>query len=338
MFAVRRVRSGFTLIELLVVVAIIALLISILLPSLAAAREQTKSLKCQANLRSLGQGVMAYAAEWNDRLPGGVHPALYRYQGITALTNNPINSMSVTQAEREQRRFLTFLIKDSFKDSSQGFDSIADQVATCPTLASINPDSNFVLYKGLTNRSAYPTHYVINNVGPNAVDGAGTATPIGNVRTTSPAYYFGINPPYGDPQRDALMQQFPPAVLSKVARSAEEWMIADAWYRPRTNAAQPGLQQEGPYQVDWTGNALPNFAPHSAKRREYSFTTESARDADAANVRRSRQDGRTNTVFFDGHVDAVKSKRMIANGFELLYGFPGTVNPAATLPAGAYWE
>ena len=60
---------GFTLIELLVVVAIIALLIAILLPSLAGAREQARAVKCGSNLRQWGLGVATYSSNFDGWLP-----------------------------------------------------------------------------------------------------------------------------------------------------------------------------------------------------------------------------------------------------------------------------
>lgn len=57
---------GFTLIELLVVVAIIALLISILLPSLQRAKEQARIAKCLSNLANFMRGAVTYEAEFGD--------------------------------------------------------------------------------------------------------------------------------------------------------------------------------------------------------------------------------------------------------------------------------
>ena len=65
--------AGFTLIELLVVVAIIALLISILLPSLARARELSKRTVCAANVKGIGNGFAAYATGNADDYPIPAH-------------------------------------------------------------------------------------------------------------------------------------------------------------------------------------------------------------------------------------------------------------------------
>ena len=59
----RKRTRAFTLIELLVVVAIIALLISILLPSLSRAKEQARISKCMANQRSIVQASISYVMD-----------------------------------------------------------------------------------------------------------------------------------------------------------------------------------------------------------------------------------------------------------------------------------
>jgi len=61
--------GGFTLIELLVVVAIIALLMSILLPSLKKAREQAKRTVCASNLHQIGVGLKMYASDHKHIFP-----------------------------------------------------------------------------------------------------------------------------------------------------------------------------------------------------------------------------------------------------------------------------
>jgi prepilin-type N-terminal cleavage/methylation domain-containing protein len=64
-------RSAFTLVELLVVIGIIALLISILLPTLSKAREAGERTVCLSNLRELGNAIRIYAAQNKDQIPIG---------------------------------------------------------------------------------------------------------------------------------------------------------------------------------------------------------------------------------------------------------------------------
>jgi len=62
-------KASFTLIELLVVVAVIAILASLLFPSLGAARQKAKALQCLSNQRQCGMATWMYA---NDNKGCGI--------------------------------------------------------------------------------------------------------------------------------------------------------------------------------------------------------------------------------------------------------------------------
>jgi prepilin-type N-terminal cleavage/methylation domain-containing protein len=65
----RRRRPAFSLIELLVVIGIIALLISILLPTLSRARRQAQRVVCMNDLKQLATCVVAYEADFKAQIP-----------------------------------------------------------------------------------------------------------------------------------------------------------------------------------------------------------------------------------------------------------------------------
>ncbi len=83
-------KRAFTLIELLVVISIIAILVSILLPALAKARELANRAVCMANIRGIIQSMVTYAQSNNSTFPAGPDAQLTAFKNL--YINMPVTS------------------------------------------------------------------------------------------------------------------------------------------------------------------------------------------------------------------------------------------------------
>lgn len=290
---------GFTLAQLMAVTACTAVAACVLLPALATSAQRNANVICLSHLKGLSAGVLTYAQAYESRLPGPLHPAVQ--QNLREKYPG-----SDAQAEYWRSHFLTWKLREVMTEAT------ADRLAVCPAMNEIVPDSSFRAFGEATGRPVPPIHYALNSYGE------GT-----RVVGTDPPFYFG--PTSGQP-----------VTLGEIPRLSQEWMIADAWFRSKESIFER-FTQEGTYQSQWSGEALPFVAPHMRRTSTgYQFTGA----ADPSRIRQAKLDGWTNAAYFDGHAASVPSRRAHLNGTQLFYGFPGTVNPANPLPPGLNirWE
>lgn len=91
-------KGGFTLVELLVVIAIIGLLASMLLPSLASAKDRAYDTTCINNLRQIGVGMRLYQDDNQNRFPSNLVE-------VRDANGNLVNTVNIryTLGGREQK-------------------------------------------------------------------------------------------------------------------------------------------------------------------------------------------------------------------------------------------
>lgn len=103
-----RLRSGrpraFTLVELLVVLAIIALLISILMPALRRARDSANATKCMNNQRQLMTSFLMFAQDHQNYLPGNDsdrgNPVWWKRDFLAGPPEGPVRAVTIKDIPR----------------------------------------------------------------------------------------------------------------------------------------------------------------------------------------------------------------------------------------------
>jgi len=162
--ATRAASRAFTLIELLVVIAIIAILASMLLPSLAKAKEAGKRIQCVNSERQLGLAMRMFVDDHGDSFPirPGAVPRwpeqVKEYFADLRLLKcpsdpNPGGTPNTTNADAAPRSFLFNGWNDYFEEQGIPFGSIGGK--TMPESAIRNPSDTILFGEKITGSPHY---------------------------------------------------------------------------------------------------------------------------------------------------------------------------------------
>jgi prepilin-type N-terminal cleavage/methylation domain-containing protein/prepilin-type processing-associated H-X9-DG protein len=316
----RHDRTGFTLVELLVVIGIIALLISILLPALQRVRESANSIKCQANLRTMGQAAMVMAAERN----GFIQTSSDHW---VALHVDPNRERFVYRDDGFLADFASALLRYMGTRSNTSFqDDRREQLRAfeCPSdiwLQSSVDQRGYKLWNNVTSNPVDTTFFPIS-YGINAdITVLSTTSPTGQPRRS---YFLGnssgsfggwIGVAYGPPPSVGVnLGQALSAKLSEVQRPSEVILFADWGVRTGSSASSSFINPLDQSDILYiTTNFM---SENGLPPGEFGTLAGVARTGHLGNkipwqrhnpkaAADGRNNGRINAAFADGHVESI---------------------------------
>lgn len=174
-------RYGFTLVELLVVISIIAILIALLLPALAKAKQAAVTVSCAANLRSIGQMLFEYSNTYEDAIPFDVETNSTLWPGMPYAPPFSVGWATELYSANSGHPEIQFCDTGNYAASNslpyawvaQFAGTFMCPAAWSPQLSSVGaPDfatsyacnPNFFFYYGILNGSVCNTSFKLSNV------------------------------------------------------------------------------------------------------------------------------------------------------------------------------
>ncbi len=326
-----KARGAFTLIELLVVVAIIALLLSILLPSLRSAREQAKAVACGGAMRGFGSGMAIYTTEGRDWFPGmnttGVslealrfeansNPAALNRADLPVQTTDWLSPILNTASQLPYNRAERFqFLLGEYRCPSMRWNSIPYELSEAPDLDEFNAIESWA---GVSYLMPSAFQYWGRNLEGTVLGRvSGSSMFSANVTARITPDFFGVQADSFVSRIDRVGSPASKVFVADGTRFLSESLLLDhdvstsvsfhgafgsagAWFR---GSEAYGVRSDA---GNWCGAVNGQFAPDSngeGMNLSYRHTSASNRSGSAQGNK-----GSIEMLFFDGHVERRQDK------------------------------
>lgn len=161
-----RCGRGFTIIDILVSVAIVAILISLLLPSLSSVNETARRVACRSNIRQVGLALTMYASSNQGQLPMSVFRIIPNVQNTG---NQPQNMLTLKLAPDRPKPTPTWSPWDGLGLLYSGDFLSAPKIFFCPSHRGNHPYSRYA--EGWdSSRDEIVGNYHYRGLGPRGID------------------------------------------------------------------------------------------------------------------------------------------------------------------------